>query len=96
MRWQISSATLMLWVDRKTVVPLAASERNRSLSVRAPLGSMPTIGSSMIRMLRLMNQCAADDQTLFHAVRVAFNQLVFPRREFQVVEQLGACSFQPR
>ena len=50
MRWQISSATLMLWVERKIVVPSFASARNKSLSVRAPRGSMPTIGSSMISM----------------------------------------------
>jgi hypothetical protein len=44
------SATLMLCVERKIVVPVFASARKRSLSVRAPRGSMPTIGSSMIRM----------------------------------------------
>ena len=50
MRSQSSSATSRLWVDMKTVAPSAARSRKMRFSSRAPRGSMPTVGSSTMRM----------------------------------------------
>jgi hypothetical protein len=35
-----------------------------------------------------MDQRGADDQALFHAVRIAFHELVLPSAQLQMVEQL--------
>ena len=94
MRWQISSATLMLWVERKIVVPFFASARKRSLSVRAPLRVHAHHRLVDDQDARFMDQRGADDQALFHAVRIAFHELVLPSAQLQMVEQLRYALFQ--
>ena len=37
---------------------------------------------------RFMNQRGADDQPLFHAMRVAFHELILPGAQLQMLEQL--------
>ena len=45
---------------------------------------------------RLVNQSSADDQTLLHAVRITFHQLVFPLSQFEAIQEFGNPALQPR